>query len=608
MTSSWGAVLAAIGAAATAWAGPAGQEPGEPACMVSVLRNGDFAEAPDPDVGGAPWWTPLGAGGEVVDVEGRPELLLRGDAAGVVQPVAVYAPWIGRVVLRGQVRGRGSLTVYCGGTATHEFDGDPARLQDFEVVMAEATQLQGKLRPRLRVQLSGESDFGAPASSWWSALEVLAPLPCPSEPALREEVFGLFSAYVDEVLARALDDVGERATPFVAFDFDAETGARIEGSLRRRVGDVGFHDLLLRAWRARPEPAWEAALQEFLDAYLTLCLHPDTGLECRWDPRADVRTADEPVEVHRGLGFLLDVAEHGPASHRSRALAAAERMARTILAHGVLPDGEVAARYRPSDGVPFFDVPHLRRLDVPAQLARVASRTADAQLGGSLLRAAEEACLTLAYDHYWPGDWANVDPGFDDNFGHYGERATTMWEAHPESGVFRALALSGFRRYAPLWRNALRYGGNVAADQVRCWKIFARIARLEPDERSAVAELLHAAAHSHFKGEQLASGAWIDTTVKRFHPVQLPVGDIGGVPQNLLEGLAALYGERELGLRGEELRSMYVAVLRATVDGFRRPFGFVGGRAAAPGRSQPAYAGSTRLAIGLVEMMEALRP
>ena len=282
-------------------------------------------------------------------------------------------------------------------------------------------------------------------------------------------------------------------------------------------------------------------------------------------------------------------------------------MARTVLARGVLPDGEVAVSYRPSDARPFFDVARLRRLDVAEQLARLAAATADEALAARLLRTAEEACLTLEYDHFWPGDWRNIDPGFDDNYGHYGGRAAAMWRAHPKNQVFRSLALSGLERYTPLWHDALRYGGNVASDQVRCWKIFRDVAALEPGYRGGVSRLLDAAAHSHFRGQQIGDGAWIDTTVQGFYPRALPVGDLGGVPQNLLSGLGMIYDARFPELRSADTRAMFTAVLRTTVERFGQRNGFVGRRlATGAGAANPGFAGSLRFCTGLIDMLEQL--
>lgn len=597
-----GRTFAAGMALACAGAGAAAQEAGEPVCLVPVLRNGDFAESGNPEIAGIPWWKAAGEGGKVV-AGAEPELELRGAGNGVSQYVPAYAPWIDGVVLRGRVRGHGELVVDAGGTAAQTFMGELELAHDFEVVLRDATQLGGNVRPRVRIQLNGATDAGAPLRSYWSRLEVLAPLPCPSEEALRAEVSALLVRFFDTLSAACLDDQGPRPTPFLTFDFDADTGARLLPPFAQ-TGYQTWNELLLRAWRAAPSPEWEAELVRFVEAYLELCLHPETGLERRWDPVRDAPVDGEPVEIRRGLAFLLDLYDGGPEALRPRALAAAERMGRTILARGVLPDGEVAASYRPSDGEPFFGVAQLRRLDVPAELARLAARTQDAELAARARHAAEEAVLTLAYDHFWPGSWASIDPGFDDNYGHYGARATAMWAAHPGDEVFSALALSGFRRYAPLWLDATRYGGNVATDQVRCWEIALDIAALAPENGSEVARLLDAAAHAHFQGEQLPGGAWIDTTVRAFAPAFLPVGDTGGVPQNLLEGLALVYGARDLGLATDAARARYAAVLRTTVAEFGRAHGFAGQRHAPAG--VPGYQASLMVTVGLVRMLEAL--
>jgi hypothetical protein len=603
------ALLGAPRPARAAAQDPAPQEPPpqaqeeEPVCFVPVLRNGDFAEPVSAEIGGIPWWKATGDGGTLVPGP-EVELKLSGERAGVFQNAPAFAPWVDRVVLRGRMRGVGELTLYGGGTASQDLRADLDRPQDFEVVLADATKMQGNVRPRFKVQLSGATEAGVPLPSFWSRLEMLAPLPCPSEEALRAEVLALLERSFDTVLAQCADDAGPRATPFRTFDFDADTGLKLPESAEARVGDVAFHALLLRAWRAAPNPRWEAELVGFVEAYLELCIHPETGLEQRYDPLRDAGVGGEPVQPHLGLAFLLDVAEGGPQAVQGRAQDAAERMAGAILARGVLPDGEVAASYRPSDGQPFFDVPQIRRLNAAAQLARLAARTQDAELAARALHAAEEAVLTLSYDHYWPGDWSNIDPGFDDNFGNYGGRAADMWKAHPENPVFRQLVTSGFDRYAGLWRDATRYGGNVAADQVRCWEIALELARLAPETAPDVARLLDAAAWAHFQGQQLPGGAWVDVTVKGFAPAFLPVGDTGGVPHNLLEGLALVYGARDLGLDDDRARARFTAVLRTTEVEFGRAHGFAEQRGAPPGA--PGYRGTLRVAIGLVRMLEAL--
>ena len=84
------------------------------------------------------------------------------------------------------------------------------------------------------------------------------------------------------------------------------------------------------------------------------------------------------------------------------------------------------------------------------------------------------------------------------------------------------------------------------------------------------------------------------------------MGDTGGVPQNLLEGLGLVCGQQELGLQTDRLRAMFAAVLGATEQEFGRPRGFVARRG--QGRSERGFEGTSRVAIGLVEMLEALGP
>jgi len=133
--------------------------------------------------------------------------------------------------------------------------------------------------------------------------------------------------------------------------------------------------------------------------------------------------------------------------------------------------------------------------------------------------------------------------------------------------AFERLSVDGLVHYLPLWRDAVRFGGNVAADQVRCWEIAARLARLRPELRAEVAERLDEALHLHLLGEQTPTGRWIDVTVVDFKPQRLPVGDTAGAPQNLLHGLALALHPRVLGDRGfrdpAEARAWFAALWRA---------------------------------------------
>ncbi|MCZ6598508.1 MAG: hypothetical protein O7B99_12770, partial [Planctomycetota bacterium] len=395
----------------------------EPVFPVPVLRNGDFSEVANPNIPGIPWWEVGGGEVELVpEGQGSFVLKLRGNAT-LKQPLAAWTETVDRLVVRGRMRGNGSFNFSGGITANLEFE--EREWKEFAFELNEQIGNAGDLRPRLLLVLSGETSERVPQTAEFAELKVFAPLPCPGEQELRAEILAELASFFDVCLTRTLDVVGERHTAFRSRDFDAVTGASLEPWMTK-VGDVGLAEILFRAWRMEPDPGWEAALVRFLDDYLELCIQPETGLPRRWDPVRDVPRDDVPVEIRRAMRFLIDVAVDGPPSHRAQARAAALDIGRAVLRFGVLPDGEVAARYFP-DGRTDMNYPPLRRLDVASQLARLALLTGDPELEANLLRAAREACLTLEYDHYWPGTWHSIDPGFDDNYGHYGERAVAMW-------------------------------------------------------------------------------------------------------------------------------------------------------------------------------------
>ena len=101
----------------------------------------------------------------------------------------------------------------------------------------------------------------------------------------------------------------------------------------------------------------------------------------------------------------------------------------------------------------------------------------------------QQALSDLEFTHAWAGTWDAIDPAFDDDFGHYGARAATAALAGGEE-AFGRFAEEGLEHFLPLWRDALRLGGNVAADQVRCWLLALDVARLDRSYEARVRPLL----------------------------------------------------------------------------------------------------------------------
>ncbi len=574
----------------------------EPTIRVQLIDNPRFEEAvPSAETPGVPrripWWRTAQGAEQLVERDGAVWVGTAGSLQAQ-QPFAAYAPLAGSVVVSGRMSGRGRVVVTDGRGTSVRLELDSAEAPDgVQEFSFRPTGLEpfASRPPSPRFLLTLQADAGDAA--YWTDVRAQVELPCPDEAALREELVSHLDWFFGEWTERSLDRVGPRETEFVCRYFDVVSGAPAG------IGAGGLSSLyfaLLDALEAQEAPLWRRRLEDFVDDYLELAIHPETGLPRGWNVTEDVPEDDRPREVHVALRFLLDLAERGPEHHRERALRHALAIGAPVLAEGTLPDGNIAPGYRPGNGRPATGYPPLRRLDVPAQLARLGAVAGD----GRFTAAAREAVGTFEFTHLWHGSWDVIDPGFDDEFGHYGERALVMWKAHPTDGTFRRIVHSGWRHFAPLWRNALRLGGNVAADQVRCWDVFVRMARLDPAEAPAVAELLHAAVRSHFKGEQYGNGAWGDVTIFDFDPrADLQVGDFTGVPQNLLAGLAIAY-EEDLGMRTDELRAMFTAVLRSSVTEYRRPYGFLSTRSE-HSTTNPG-GGAMRFVPGLVEMLGKL--
>jgi hypothetical protein len=560
------------------------QQAPERVLVLDLLDNGSFEEqAPQ----GVPWWRTSRGAAQLASDAGANCLVTRaGEFAE--QPIAAYAPLSAQLVIEGEVRGDGLLTLSDGSRAEVRTELKGTGWRPFVVRDTKLAQ------PRftLRLEALGQDE------ARWRKLHARVALPCPDEAALREEIRRCLEQIVAPWLERCLDAQGPRKTALLTHVPDAVSGAALE------TIPGGFHPFWEQLWnaaRALDEPRWLAAFESYAGDYLELCFDPATGLPRLWDGERDVPLPESSVEIALPLGFLIDLADHGPEKLRARARAAALKIGETVLAQGVMPDGSISAKYFPASAKTDPGVVSLRRFDVAAQLARLTALSGDARF----LRASGEALAAFEFTQAWAGEWSRIDPSFDDDFGHYGARAVTIAGAAPSDALFRRFALEGFAHFEPLWRDALRLGGNVAADQVRCWVLLADLARLDEQAGARIRPLLSAAVRSHFKGEQYEDGAWGDVTIFGFDPnPNLQVGDYPGAPQNLLHGLAALY-RKDLGLRTDEQRALYTAVLRSSIRAYLEPHGFLMTRKRSSGSNRAD--GTLRMMLGLSKMLAALR-
>lgn len=546
-----------------------------------LLDNGDFELAPSE--GDIPFWrvTPGTSA-----PSGSLELLPGGRAH---QPVAAWRPRVGGLVVRGVVQGQGILALQ---------GADGRRLETpvegaFEWAPGEA------LEPRLLLELRS-----AGGATTWDDLEVWVPLPDLSEDQLRQVLLAELDWILGLWSEHGVDREGPVKTAFATHLWDVNT-AEPRGTMPGWYSI--YADALLRGAVHLPERRPEA--EALLDDLLQRATHPETGLPRKWDGIRDVALDESPVEVSLQLQVLARIAAgefHATDAQRARCFEVVERAMAHLLERAPLPDGSLSVRFHPS-GKPVPGSSPLRRLDLPAAIAQWVLAGGDADRGAQVIH---DALRTLLWDHVWHGEWEAIDPGFDDTFGHHGRRGLDLWEAFPNDALMARITRSGVAYYLPRFEEALRRGGNVAADQVRCWEILSLVAERDQALRPRVAQVLAQAAAVHFKGEQGARGTWSDVTIHGFDPKgQLEVGDTGGVPQNLLHGLALLHDqalEEAGGMSRAEVRARFAAVLDSTREAYRRPFGYLWGREErADGNPSGA---SLLVAGGLVEMLERLTP
>ena len=536
-----------------------------------------------------PWW--IASGAPRTQPASANGLVLE-PGASLWQPIAAFAPLAEGFEISGRVEGQGSVLLEDG---RGQFVELQVRDQSFDVSAAQITKKFGQASsPRFTLSISAPRDS---SGARFFDLHALVPLPCPDEAALAAELRALCDEVFLHWLERGVDRKGARPTAFLTTRFDAVSGAELG------VAASGLHPLyesLLAASAVSDNPAWRAGLEAYLRDFLELGFHPASGMPREWDGELDLPQDSKPVEVARYLAFLIDVSERGPQDFRERARGQARRMAATIQQHGLQPDGSVAVSYNPANGLPAAAPASIRRLDVAAQLARLGKLDGDRRL----IDAARDALAELEFTHFWGGTWSSLDPDFDDSWGNWGKCATLMLAAAPEDPSFQRFTSRGFEHFAPLWRDGLRFGGSIAADQTRCWEFLLRHAQIEPRLRAPLDELLRAAVRAHFKGEQYGSGAWGDLSFTQFSPRgNLNVGDFTGYPSNLAWGLACVYRVGS-ALRDENTRAMFTAVLRSSKQVYRRPFGWLLSKENTRGDN---YAGGElRMLLGVTEMLENL--
>ncbi len=580
--------------AVAACAGAYAQDKPEPVIVLDMLDNGSGTQATDapprdPRQFIVPWWTASGTARTAAVAALGLELA---PGAALSQPIVAFEPLADRLTISGRVEGAGRVRLSDGRGEKLELE---VRDQTFELRATEfAARFGHTPMPRFLLEISAPADS---TGATFHDLRALCSWPCPDESALALELRQLCNGVIRVWLEHGIDRDGPRETSFLTTRFDVVTGEKLDS------GASCIHPLfesMLDLCAIADNPAWKAALERYLGDFFEFGFYPTTGLPRDWDGVLDLPQDAKPIEVGRYLAFLLDIDARGPLQFRERALRQAEAMAETILARGQLPDGSLAVKFVPSDGTPSLDVPLIRCLDVAAQFARLSRRNGDARL----VDAARMALAALEFTHYWAGTWFTIDPDFDDSYGHWGSRAATMLAAFPDDAEFRRFNARAFAHFAPLWHDALRFGGSMASDQNRCWELLDRYAQIEPSIREPLDRLVHDSIRAHMKSRQYLNGSWGDVTFTDFSPrAALNIGDLTGYPANMLNGLAVA-SRAGSNLRGEETRALFTAVLRSSEAFYRRKFGLLLRREEATGRN--VAGADLRLFAAAVEMLKQL--
>ncbi len=540
---------------------------------------------------GVPYWR--GSGATLVEGPNGGHVLRLGRAGSLTQPVGLGREAVATLQMAANVRGSGALVLSNASGDSASFPFESEDWMRLEVPAAQLAALTEGWVPRFVLMLKA-----GPEGAEFDDVSATAALPRVAAEDLRVEALAFVDGVVDSWLAASLDDLGERPTSFAVQGFDAVTGKSLGAGTPGGVHPL--FELLLELHALFGRERDTVALVAHLDDFFESGFIEGTDIPVQWDPIRDAPVPERAFEVARTLRFLLDVTLRGPLSQRERAEERARGLAQFLSDNAVLPTGEIAGVLIPGEQRMSGRTASLRRLDVPTELVRagVVFERPD------WIAVARGALSEFEFLHVWGGVWYSIDPGLDDDYGHYGARSATMALALEGDEYFGRLALSGYRYLAPIWRQTLQHGGFVAADQVRGWGVLLQVAELHSKEASQIAELLDMAVRGHWKGEQDSAGAWVDVSHHRWDPkLKLEVGDVPGAPANLIEGLGLALDER-LGLDRDVLRGRLAVVLRSTVRAYGAEYELLPTRPASAG-ANPA-SGGLRVSLALLAALERL--
>ncbi|MBI5435122.1 MAG: hypothetical protein HZA52_19970, partial [Planctomycetes bacterium] len=306
------AVLLAVALAPTVRA----QEPGElwtgGTLSVSLIDNGWFGELPEKDTDDEraqrfPWWTTVSGSPTSADWAESGDAAFgawgfvvtrKGDA--LRQPIALYSgtlrvpndahdPTEGFEV-RGSVQGPGVITLIdgTGARASIRLEAASGDIRDFRIPLHEFDAAPPlPLVPRFVLELSND---GSDTSAKWGPVVVLVDLPCPPSGWLKQQLHAELDWIFRLWLERGLDREGPRETSFTCNMLDVVTGVKLL-TVEAVSQPQPLYELMLDAWVIEHDAAWGAALERYVEEFLTLGIQPDTGIPRQYDC-----VRDEPLD------------------------------------------------------------------------------------------------------------------------------------------------------------------------------------------------------------------------------------------------------------------------------------------------------------------------
>ena len=389
---------------------------------------------------------------------------------------------------------------------------------------------------------------------------------------------------VEWALTQAMDrgmDRTDRPTAYLAAMWDPVTGERT-GERPRGIA-TSLQNMLPKYLRFRRNARMAKLARLQADLYLET-MTSTAGGAAPWDLKTDKPMAtgrSNPLWSTMYLSMMYELT--GEAKYKDAVLKVTRKVAET----GRSPDNSVEAGSYYAD----FDLETgkgMRKRKINARRMKYAFNYGSYVMTFGLRLAPDDPVLTKAlgdnarrylkfrrgHKPWMPGRKLGdfIDPFFDDYFGHNSLRMTAFWlDSGKKLSLCGAVIAPGVAEFLTVYPEAMQRGYRIADDGTRTCNAFVAHYLNDPKKFARVPELLEVAADYYMKSTTGRDNAWGAGDWSEHFTLNRSEAPAGA--GNLMQILA--YASQP-GVSGvtDKYRAYMVTVLKASIDAYKKPYGW----------------------------------